>query len=110
MELNYIKNYGPKLISAPAPAFSGAGAEILVCSTDIFRISKTFFSYCPKTRFKRSIFSNLRILVNIIDHVGRQGQYIDIKEATIMILTQASIISNDFDIIDTNCQYSERLT
>ncbi len=64
-----------------------------------------------KARFKRSIiFSNFQILVNIIDHVGRQGQYIDIKEAAIKILTLASIISNHFDIIDANRQYSEGLT
>ncbi len=35
-----------------------------------------------------------------------QGQYIDIYEAAIKILTPASIISNDFDIIDANHQYS----
>ncbi len=68
-----------------------------------------------KSHSKRSIILiNLRILINIIDYVIRQGQYIDTGEAAIKILTLASIISNDFDIdfdiIEPNYQYSERLT
>ncbi len=52
-----------------------------------------------KAHSKRSIILiNLRILMNIIDYVGRQGQYIDIGEVGIKILILASIISNDFDI------------
>ncbi len=49
----------------------------------------------------------MRTLINIIDHVGRQGQYINIEEAAIDILTLASIISNNFDNTEANHQYSD---